>query len=83
MNTEQRDLIARFEGQSAFDFMNKEEVRANAPQEFLGLWERNVRWLEDVATQLRSMVTPYKNKHWRPGADCEEECNGKGEEDAS
>jgi len=48
---------------TGFEFMGRDSVRADRPADFIARWERNVRWLRDVATEAELMIDSYRRDY--------------------
>ena len=59
---EQTDLMADWYDHTGFEFMGKDEVKANNPTGFVCLWNRNVQWLHDVADECGAMISEYERR---------------------
>jgi hypothetical protein len=57
---EQELLMDTWEKHTGFEFMGKEEVRANDPIGFLAFVKRNVRWLEDWTRKADDIFDYYR-----------------------
>ena len=60
---EQKELMERFHNHTGFEFMGKDEVRADDPEGFVERWEFNCKWVEDVVTETRGMIDEYSFIH--------------------
>jgi len=60
---EQKDLMRQYHDHTGFEFMGKDEVKANDPQGFIFAWKKNIQWLEDVAHETDRMIDDYKDRH--------------------
>ncbi len=61
MSPEQRALVKRFYDHTCFEFMRQGEVRADDPKGFVGLWEFNCKWLEDMQNETEGFIREYSN----------------------
>lgn len=63
MDKEQKHLIEEFEKHCGFEFMRKEDVRANRKEEFIEMFEYNVQWLNNLASECDSIINDYRNRY--------------------
>lgn len=60
---EQSVLMRQFHDHSGFEFMGKNDVRANDPVGFIQKWDHNIEWLRRVADETDYMLRIYRNKN--------------------
>ena len=60
---EQREIMEQWHDHTGFEFMHKDEMRADDPQGFLDAWRENVQWLEDVVTEADIIIKEYRDKY--------------------
>ncbi len=59
----QRENMEQWHDHTGFEFMRKDEVRADDHQGFYEFWQENVQWLEDVVTEADGIIKEYREKH--------------------
>jgi hypothetical protein len=62
-SAEQKRLMQEFYDSSGWEFMGIDGVNENDPQDFIDTWKRNIRWLEDKATETDRIIGDYQDSH--------------------
>jgi len=58
----QKEVIKEFEDRSGFEFSGKDRIKGD--KNFWERWDWNVRWLENMVNDVRSVIDPYSAKRY-------------------